>query len=49
MMRFFEKLKYRYLQESYGRRNKKTQKQAFTRSLDEMESYLEQLLTKGKK
>lgn len=49
-MRFLDKLKYRYLQESYGRRNKKTQKkQAFTRTLGEMESYLEQILGKSKK
>lgn len=48
-MRLLDKLKYRYLQESYGRRNKKTQKQAFTRTLGEMESYLEQILGKSKK
>lgn len=48
-MRFLDKLKYRYLQESYGKRNKKAQKQSLIRTVDEMENYLEQLFRKSKK
>ncbi|GMQ58546.1 hypothetical protein AN1V17_29410 [Vallitalea sediminicola] len=45
-MKFSDKVKYKYRQQSYGKKNKKKQQFDITKSLDDMESYLEKLLGK---
>jgi hypothetical protein len=43
-MKFSDKVKYRYLQQNYGKKNKQKQQISIIKSLDDMEDYLEKLL-----
>lgn len=45
-MRFSDKMKYKYLQENYGRKRRKKKTLGIVKSLDGMENYLEKKLGK---